>query len=213
MCTVHHGQTCAEGAGRRLPVSGKQGKPLRGKPLFARNRDDRRQEPLRDRRARIFEHFSSWYRVRLALVRLDGVVAMLYGSLVDLACPMRRGRVIELAAGRVGTVAPGRDGEATPRRLARVSSGSPLNRNAAGCEAASIHRIAQRFEGWFQKPPIFSHSWPGPVAGPTSSRAMDFPVTRRWQGRPCANGWTLRLGPGCRCWARSTKVHPVPAAG
>jgi nucleoside-diphosphate-sugar epimerase len=107
-------------------------------------------------RERIFEHFSSRYETRLALIRLNYAVEMRYGVLVDLATAVHDGRVIDLTTGHANVVWQGYANEVTLRSLLHARSRPPFVLNVTGPEIVSIRQVAHKFEELFEKPAIFS---------------------------------------------------------
>jgi nucleoside-diphosphate-sugar epimerase len=106
-------------------------------------------------RERIFEHFSRWFSIPMALVRLNYAVEMRYGVLVDIARRVRDGLPIDLAIGSFNVIWQG-DANAMALQAFDHVATPPWVVNVTGPEVLSVRAVAETFGRHLGRPPVFS---------------------------------------------------------
>lgn len=106
-------------------------------------------------RERIYEHFSRWHGIPMAILRLNYATEMRYGVLVDLAAKVLAEDPIDLTMGHVNVIWQADANAMSLCALEHVTS-PPTVLNVAGPEVLSIRRLAEELGRLLDKPVRFT---------------------------------------------------------
>jgi nucleoside-diphosphate-sugar epimerase len=92
-------------------------------------------------RERVFEHFASTARTKVAILRLNYAIDLRYGVLADLAVRVMTGKLVPLAMGYVNIIWQG-DANRVALEMLPLADSPPLVLNVTGRETLSVRTLA-----------------------------------------------------------------------
>ncbi|MEK6479350.1 epimerase [Catalinimonas sp. 4WD22] len=105
-------------------------------------------------RERMFEHFSSLYKIPTLIYRLNYAIDFKYGVLLEIAKSVLEEKEIDLSTGHVNVIWQG-DANEYALRSFRFCESPPRKLNITGPETVSIRWAAEEFGKIFNKKPRF----------------------------------------------------------
>lgn len=123
-------------------------------------------------RERLFEYFSRWLSIPMAIVRLNYACDLRYGVLVDLARQIDAGQPIDLAMGYFNTIWQGDANAMALAALDRASTPAWVV-NLTGPELLSVRAVSERLGELLDKPVRFVGSESPTALVSDASRAFE----------------------------------------
>jgi nucleoside-diphosphate-sugar epimerase len=106
-------------------------------------------------RERVFEYFSRSFGIPMVLIRLNYAGELRYGVLVDLACRIWNGEMIDLSMGHFNTIWQG-DASAMALRAFDHVEVPPRVVNVTGPEVLSVRRVCEQLGQLMHRPVRFT---------------------------------------------------------
>ena len=105
-------------------------------------------------RERVFEHYAATEKTKVAIMRLNYAIDLLYGVLADLALRIMHGRLVPLAMGYVNVIWQG-DANRIALEMLPLADSPPLVLNVTGRDTLSVRTLALELGNRLGKKPDF----------------------------------------------------------